>query len=280
MRTLRRFLFLLGLLAIAAIMLFPFIWGLILSFKDNAGIFNEPTALPRTWDLAKYVDTFRTAHLGTLFKNSVIVASITTVVALLINFLSSFPIARLHHRHAAMGSFFYYLFLAGTAIPIFSILWPIYQVALKLRAVGMGVDSIFGLPWPYIAGSIPLGTLVFVGGLKSIPLEMEEAALLDGAGLVKILLLIELPLVMPVFVTLMIFNFLGAWNEFTLASILLNANKNFTIPLAASFFREEYSMDYGAVMRGVIMILIPQLVFYYIFQRRIIEGMTTTGLKG
>jgi raffinose/stachyose/melibiose transport system permease protein len=280
MKTIRRFLFLIWLLLIAAVMLFPFVWGLIMSFKDNAGIFNEPTALPKTWDITKYVDTFRTAHLGTLFRNSVIVASITTVVALFINFLSSFPIARLHHRNAAMGNFFYYLFLAGTAVPIFSVLWPIYQVALKLRPLGMGVDSIFGLPLPYIAGSIPLGTLVFVGGLKSIPLEMEEAALLDGAGLVKILLLIELPLVMPVFLTLMIFNFIGAWNEFTLASILLNSNRNFTIPLAASFFKEEYSMDYGAVMRGVIMILIPQLIFYYIFQRRIIEGMTTTGLKG
>jgi raffinose/stachyose/melibiose transport system permease protein len=280
MKTIRRVLFVIGLLLIAAVMVFPFFWGVVLSFKDNYGIFNEPTSLPKAWNLLKYVDTFKTAHLEILFKNSVIVASLTTIVALLINFLSSFPIARLHHRNPRFGNFFYYAFLAGTAIPIFSVLWPIYQVAMALKPLGLGVDSIFGLPWPYIAGSIPLGTLVFVGGLKAIPLEMEEAALLDGCGLLKILFMIELPLVLPIFMTLMIFNFLGAWNEFTLASILLNANKNYTIPLAVSSFKEEYSMDYGAVMRGVIMILIPQLIFYYVFQRRIIEGMTTAGLKG
>jgi raffinose/stachyose/melibiose transport system permease protein len=280
MKTLRRFLFLIGALLIAIVMLFPFFWGFILSFKDNYGIFNEPTSLPKTWDWLKYIDTFKTAHLGILFKNSVIVASITTVVALFINFLSSFPIARLHHRNPGFGNFFYYLFLAATAVPIFSVLWPYYQISIALKPLGLGVDSIFGLPWPYIAGSIPLGTLVFVGGLKAIPLEMEEAALMDGCSLLKIVFLIELPLVIPIFTSLLIFNFLGAWNEFTLASILLNSNKNYTIPLAASVFREEYSMDYGAVMRAVIMVLIPQIIFYYIFQRRIIEGMTTQGLKG
>ena len=270
----------LGALLISCIMIFPFLWGVVLSFKDNAGIFTAPSSLPKSWDVLKYADTFIKSHIIVLFKNSLIVASVTTVGALFINFFSSFAIARLHHRHATMGNFFYFLFLMGTAVPIFTILYPIYLVSLALKPIGMGVDSIMTLPWVYIAGSIPFGTLVFVGGMKAIPLEMEEAALMDGASLLRMLFLIELPLIMPVFTTLMIFNFLGAWNEFTLASILLNSNSNFTIPLAVSFFREEFSMDYGAVLRAVVMILIPQLIFFYIFQRRIIEGMTTTGLKG
>jgi raffinose/stachyose/melibiose transport system permease protein len=269
-----------GVFVIVIFMIFPFLWGIVLSFKDNYGIFNAPTSFPVKWDFLKYADTFRKSHLATLFKNSVIVSAVTTIGALFINFLSSFAIARLHHRHEAMGNFFYYAFLAATAVPIFTILYPIYQIAVNLRPIGLGVDSIMGLPWPYIAGSIPFGTLVFVGGLKAVPLEMEEAALMDGSGLLRMLFTIDLPLIMPVFTTLTIFNFLGAWNEFTLASILLNSTQNFTIPLAASFFKEEYSMDYGAVMRAVIMILIPQLIFFYIFQRRIIEGMTMTGLKG
>jgi raffinose/stachyose/melibiose transport system permease protein len=261
-------------------MVFPFLWGFVLSFKDNFSIFNAPTALPRTWDFTKYVDTFNSAHLPRLFANSLIVSTITTIVAIAINFLSSFAIARLHHRHQAMGDFFYYLFLMGAAVPIFIELFPIYTIALHLRPIGLGVDSIFGLPWPYIAGSLPLSTLVFVGGMKAVPLEVEEAALLDGCGLLKMLAVIEAPLIAPVVTTLIIFNFLGAWNEFTLASVLLNNNNNFTLPLAVAFFRQEFSMDYGAVMRSVVMILIPQLVFYFIFQKRIIEGMATTGLKG
>ncbi len=270
----------LGVILISAIMLFPFLWGVVLSFKDNAGIFTQPTSFPPKWDFMKYVDTFTKSHILILFKNSLIVAVITTIGALVINFFSSFAIARLHHRHAAMGNFFYFFFLTATAVPIFVLLFPIYGISIALKPLGMGVDSIMTLPWPYIAGSIPFGTLVFVGGMKAIPLEMEEAALMDGAGLLRILFLIDLPLIMPVFTTLTIFNFLGAWNEYTLASILLNTNTHFTIPLASAFFREEFSMDYGAVMRAVIMILIPQLIFFYIFQRRIIEGMTTAGIKG
>jgi raffinose/stachyose/melibiose transport system permease protein len=275
-----RILILLGALLISAIMIFPFLWGVVLSFKDNAGIFTEPSSLPKTWDFTKYADTFTKSHIIILFKNSLIVAVITTFGALLINFLSSFAIARLDVRHTKFVNFFYYMFLTATAVPIFVLLFPIYEISLKLKAIGMGVDSILTLPWPYIAGSIPFGTLVFVGGMKAIPLEMEEAALLDGASLLRMLFLIELPLIMPVVTTLTIFNFLGAWNEYTLASILLNTNTHFTIPLAAAFFKEEFSMDYGAVLRAVIMILIPQLIFFYIFQRRIIEGMTMTGLKG
>ncbi len=270
----------LGVILICIIMIFPFLWGVVLSFKDNAGIFTAPTSFPKTWDFSKYIDTFTQSHILVLFKNSLIVSVITTVGALFINFLSSFAIARLHIRHQRMVNFFYYFFLTATAVPIFVLLFPIYQIAVFLKPVGLGVDSIFTLPWPYIAGSIPFGTLVFVGGMKAIPLEMEEAALMDGCSLIRMLFMVELPLIMPVFTTLTIFNFLGAWNEYTLASILLNNNMNFTIPLATAFFKEEFSMDYGAVLRAVVMILIPQLVFFYIFQRRIIEGMTTTGLKG
>jgi raffinose/stachyose/melibiose transport system permease protein len=108
---------------------------------------------------------------------------------------------------------------------------------------------------------------------------MEEAAIIDGSGVLKILITIIVPLIMPVITTLIIFNFLWAWNEWTLASILLNSIKHFTIPLAASFFKQQYGQDLAAVMRAVIMMLVPQIIFYFFFQKKIVEGMATTGLK-
>jgi raffinose/stachyose/melibiose transport system permease protein len=215
-----------------------------------------------------------------LFTNSFIVATITTIGSLLINFPASFAIARLHHRNPRFGDFFYFLFLLGNAVPLFIVLFPIYTIALKLQPLGLGIDSIFGLPLPYIAGSLPFNTLVFVGAMKSIPLELEEAAIVDGCSLSWLMVRIILPVMAPAVTTLIIFNFLGAWNEWTLASILLNSIKNFTIPLAASFFKQQYGMDLAAVMRAVIMMLVPQIIFYAIFQRRIIQGIATTGLKG
>ena len=269
-----------GAILVCAVMFLPFIWGFILSFKDNTTLYNAPLALPQKWDFSLYVDTFNKSSMPTLFKNSFVVATLTTLGALTINFLSSFAIARLHHRNAAMGDFFYYLFLIGSAVPLFISIFPIYTIAQRLQPFGLGIDSIFGLVPPYVAGSLPFNTLVFVGAMRSIPLELEEAAILDGCSLPQMLVRVTLPLIAPVVATLAIFNFLGAWNEWTLASILLNNIRNFTIPLAAGFFKEQYGMDAAAVMRAVIIVLIPQLVFYAIFQRRIVEGMTTTGLKG
>jgi raffinose/stachyose/melibiose transport system permease protein len=267
-------------IVVCAVMFLPFVWGFVLSFKNNDSIYNAPLALPQKWDFSLYVDTFNKANMPTLFANSLIVATLTTVGALFINFLSAFAIARLHHRHAAVGNFFYFLFLVGAAVPLFISIYPIYLIAQKLTPFGLGIDSIYGLVPPYVAGSLPFNTLVFVGAMRAIPIELEEAAILDGCSLPQLLVKITLPLMAPVVTTLAIFNFLGAWNEWTLASILLNNIRNFTIPLAAAFFKQQYGMDAGAVMRAVIIVLIPQLIFYAIFQRRIVEGMATTGLKG
>jgi raffinose/stachyose/melibiose transport system permease protein len=269
-----------GSILVCVFMFLPFAWGFILSFKDNTSLYAEPLSLPRDWDFSLYADTFERSSMPTLFRNSFIVASLTTVLCLLINFPSSFAIARLHHRHARMGDFLYYLFLIGSAVPLFITLYPIYTIAVGLQPIGLGIDSIFGLIPPYVAGSIPFNTLVFVGAMRSIPIDLEEAAILDGASLRQILVKLTLPLMAPVVATLAIFNFLGAWNEWTLASILLNSSDNYTIPLAASFFKEQYGMDAPAVMRAVTIVLIPQLIFYAIFQKRIVQGMATTGLKG
>ncbi len=269
-----------GAVVICAVMFFPFIWGFILSFKDNTSIYGDPLGLPAHFDFRLYIDTFTKSNMLNLFKNSLIVTTITTLGCICINFPSSFAIARLHHRHAGFGDFFYYLFLLGASVPLFIILYPVYALALKLAPLGIGTDSIFGLPLPYIAGSIPFNTLVFVGAMKGIPLELEEAAIIDGSGLVKMLVTVIVPLLGPVITTLIIFDFLWAWNEWTLASILLNSIKNFTIPLAASFFKQQYGMDLAAALRAVIMMLVPQVIFYFFFQRQIVEGIATTGLKG
>lgn len=269
-----------GSLLVCLFLFLPFVWAFVLSFKDNTSLYAEPLSLPRDWDFSLYADTFNKSSMPTLFRNSFIVATLTTFACLLINFPSSFAIARLHHRHPLFGNFFYYLFLIGAAVPLFITLFPIYTIAQALQPFGMGIDSIFGLIPPYVAGSIPFNTLVLVGAMRSIPLELEEAAILDGCSLRQIIVKIAFPLMAPVVATLAIFNFLGAWNEWTLASILLSSSDSYTIPLAASFFKEQYGMDAAAVMRAVIIVLIPQLIFYAIFQKRIVEGMATTGLKG
>jgi len=267
---------------ISLVMLLPFIWGVLLSFKNNVEIFNEPFGLPKRYDFYQYIATFKTGHLGNLFLNSLVVTILSVSIALVLIFFSSYSIARLTHKGKKISNFFYYLFLSATSVPAFAVLMTIYNTTLALGKVNkvLGIDSTFGLVLPYVAAQIPFLTLMFVGGLKSLPLEMEEAGIIDGCKLPDLIFRIDLPIVMPIVVTAFIFTFLGIWNEYPISSILLSSSKNFTIPLALAFFKDNYSADYGAMLRAVIMILIPQLIFFFIFQRRIIEGMATAGIKG
>ncbi len=232
---------------ISLIMVLPFLWGVVLSFKNNFEIFNEPLSLPEKIDFSLYKDTFQKAHIATLFKNSLMLAIVTSVIQLILLFFSSFAIARLNHKFSRMSDFVYYLFLAASAIPVLTLLMPYYFSAIfmgKITGGFLGIDSIWGLMLPYIAGGIPFMTLMLVGGMKGIPLEMEEAGIIDGCGLLRLMYKVVFPLMTPVLVTLFIFSFLGVWNEFPIASIQLSNKENYTIPLALAFFKDQFSADY------------------------------------
>ena len=262
-------------------MLFPFLWGVMLSFKNNHEIFSNPTGFPTSYDFSLFPETFKQGRILVLFKNSLTISVIVVIIQLSVLFLSSFAIARLHHKSKGMNDFFYYMFLAAMAIPQFVLIAQIYLLTLRIGEFAplFGMNSLYSLVLPYTAGGISFSTLMYVGAMKGVPSEIEDAALIDGCRLPGIMFRITLPLVMPIVVTLIIFSFLGAWNEFVFASILLHSPSNFTLPLAMVFFKDQFSSDYGAMMRAVIVILIPQVIFYLIFQRRIIDGMATSGLK-
>ncbi|QGQ94276.1 carbohydrate ABC transporter permease [Paenibacillus psychroresistens] len=268
---------------VSLIMILPFLWGVVFSFKNNNEIFNSPLGWPEKFDFSLYLDTFKKAHIATLFMNSLILAIVTSVIEIGLLFFSSFAIARLYHKSHRVTDLIYYLFLSASAIPVLTLLMPYYFLALSLGKVTggiLGVDSIWGLMLPYIAGGIPFMTLMLVGGMRGIPLEMEEAGIIDGSGLMRLIFSVEIPLLSPVLVTMFIFSFLGVWNEFPIASIQLHDKAHYTLPLAMAFFKDEFSSDYGAMLRGVVIILLPQVVFFLIMQRRIMDGMVTSGLKG
>lgn len=260
----------------------PFFWMFFLSFKDNLGIFGDPFGLPKTWDFSLYIDTFQRAHLGRLFINSLMIGISSAGISMIILFISSYAIARLVLKGRKINNIIYYFLLAGMCIPIFAQLMSIYMMTWEVGKVipVFAIGELWSLLLPYISLQIPFLTLVLVGGLRSVPLAIEEAAIIDGCNLFQVMFRIVLPTVKPVFITAMILNFLGIWNEFPVASILLTRQDTLTIPLATFLLKANFTSDYGAMLRAVLMLLAPQVVFYLIFQRYIIEGMTTAGLKG
>lgn len=267
---------------IVVLFLLPFLWMFFLSFKDNFGIFHEPFALPENWDFSLYIETFKTAKIAQMLKNSVLITVSSVAVAMVLLYCSSYSIARLVWKGRKFNNFVYYLFLAGTAIPIFAQMMSIYKIANKIGVYvpAMGIGGLWSLFLPYIALLVPFSTMILVGGLRSVPLALEEAAIIDGANMFQVMFRVVLPTIKPVFMTALIINFLSIWNEFPLANILLSDQNQYTVPMATLMFKMNYATDYGAMLRAAVLLMIPQMIFYLIFQKNIVEGMATAGIKG
>ena len=134
---------------------------------------------------------------------------------------------------------------------------------------------------PYVAVTIPFNTLILTGFLRDFPRELEEAAVIDGAGLWRLCFSVVLPLMRPVLATVVIFNLIYVFNEFPFVSILGVGNSSLTtVSLAVSQFQGQYSTDYGGMMAATTIILIPQLLIYAIFQKQVVAGMTMGAVKG
>lgn len=269
-------------LLIVILFLIPFIWMFFLSFKDSMDIFIDPFGLPEKWDFSLYIDSFKTAKIWLMLKNSLLVTVTSVAIAMLLMFMSSYAIARLVRNGRKFNNFVYYLFLSGTAIPIFGQLMTIYKIDAQIAKIIpiLGVGSKWGLILPYIVIQFPMLTLIMVGGLRGVPTALEEAAVIDGCDLLGIMFRVVLPTVKPVFMTALIINFLAIWNEFPIANIILTNQSDYTVPMATLMFKRNYASDYGGMLRAALMLMVPQFIFYLIFQKNIVEGMATAGIKG
>jgi len=141
-------------------------------------------------------------------------------------------------------------------------------------------NTFWSLILPYAAGNIAFNTLLLVGQLRSFPKEIEEAAIIDGAGILRVLFRIVAPIMQSSIVTFIVFNTLGSWNEFPLAVVMIMKEKMRTVPLAISLFKEIYAADMASMTAALVIIIVPQLIFYGVFQKYIIKGMISGAIKG
>jgi raffinose/stachyose/melibiose transport system permease protein len=176
-------------------------------------------------------------------------------------------------RH--IQSFLYGFLISGLTISPFILLFPVYRINALFH-----LREQLGLVLPYAASSISFNTLLFVGYLRNLPSEIDEAAVIDGCGLWNLILQITVPVAKPVIITVIIFNVLYIWNEFPFASIIIHNAKNYTLSLGASFFKGRYNIDYAGLIASSVIMIIPQLLFYGLFQKNIVEGMTAGAVKG
>lgn len=262
------------MLLITLVAVFPFLWMILLSFKSSSEIMSNPLSLPRSLNLDNFKNALEVLDYPQLYGNTLIVCVISIIVEIVITFFSSFVLARMKMNNKIKGILYGYLIL-GLAISPFILLFPVYKIN-----VFFGFSGKYGLILPYIATSISFNTLLLVGYLKSLPTEIDEAAIIDGCNIWQLMMKVILPMAKPVIATVVIFNVLYIWNEYPFASVMLRDVSDYTISMGASFFKGTYTVDYGGIIASSIMIIVPELIFYGLFQKNIVEGMTAGAVKG
>lgn len=260
---------------ITFLIVLPILWIALLSLQPSDTILSDPFSL-KSLTFDNYRDAITSLPLLRMYRNTIIVAAISVTVGAVVSFMASFALTRMvFRRRAAQSSLRFYL-LAGLAVPVYVLLFPIYRLDLALGIFG----TYSALILPYIAVSIPFNTLLLTGFLREFPAELEEAAIMDGAGLFRVCWSVVLPAMRPVLATVFIFNVVYVFNEFPFVSILINNPDLATVSLAVSKFQGQYTVNYGGMMAAATLVLLPQLVIYAVFQRHVIAGLTAGAVKG
>lgn len=252
----------------------PFVFMFLTSVKSKADIATSSTwNLPLQWVWGNYGEAVETGNLWVAGANSLTVAIIKVPMGLLLAALAAYALARIKPLGAKL---LVIVFAIGSMIPIQIGLGPLFQTMLKLDLL----DTKPGLILPYLAFGIPYQVFMLYGVFRSIPEEIEESARIDGAGTFRIFWQICLPLVKAPLAALFVLDFVATWNEYAMATTLLQSQSQWTIPLAVQSFNTQHATDYGPMNAFIFMSAIPVLVVYLMFQRYFVSGAFAGAVKG
>lgn len=262
------------LILIAAIQLYPLVWLVFFSFKDNIEIYSgNIMGWPTIWRVDNYSKAFVDADVGVYLFNSVLVTAVTIVVALLLSAMAAYAIARM--RWKLSGATFN-LFLTGMMIPLHAALLPVFLVLKSMRLLNTQLALII----PYVGFAIPLAILIFSNYMRTLPLEMEESAFIDGAGVLRTFVSIIVPLAKPVLATVAIFTYLNTWNELMFAVTFVNKQKLKTLTVGLMSMVGAHSTEWGPIGAGLVIATLPTIIIYIFLSGQVQKSMIAGALKG
>jgi multiple sugar transport system permease protein len=257
--------------AMAAAVLVPFIWMILTSLKDMSEIFVYPPKwLPKKFNFQNYVNAFQAAPFGRYYMNSVFVAITVTIGQLITCSMAAFAFARLHFWGRDT---LFFVFLGTMMIPYNVTMIPSFMMLYWLG----WIDSYQALIVPGLASAF--GTFLLRQFFLTIPRELEEAAYIDGATKSQVLRKVIIPLSKPALATLAIFTFMGVFNDFIWALIVLNSESLRTVQLGLSIFRDRYLTQWDLLMAGSVTAVFPILIVFFFAQKYFIQGITLSGIK-
>ena len=254
--------------------IFPIYWMFTFSLKDNAEIFGENVAgLPHKWLWSNYTTAMRTGKMGIYFINSLIIAIATIVITIIAAVMASFAMQRIiwKGRHL-MNKFF----MLGLTIPIHASLIPVY---ITLKKLGM-LNSYQALIIPYSAFSLAMAILISMGFMQDIPMELDEAAKIDGCSVWGIFFRIIFPLMKPSVSTIGIYTFLQCWNELMFATTFNSKQALRTLPVGIQALSGQHTTNWGPIGAALVLATFPTLLVYVFLSKKIQSSFMEGAIKG
>jgi multiple sugar transport system permease protein len=270
----RQLLLWLAVIAIMVFCLFPFYWLINTSLKTGPDL-SSAKLLPPNPSLDNYQSIFEDSNFTTALRNSIVVAGLTTICALIVGSFAGYALARLRMRFKFL---ILAIILSITTFPPIAIAAPLF----KLWTDAGIYDTLLGLVPPFLAFTLPLTVYVLTSFFREIPRDLEEAALVDGATHFQAFRKVIVPLAAPGLVTAGLLSFIWAWNEFLLAITLTSSPSARPVPPALAFFTgsQKFEVPLGTITAATVVVTVPLVILVLVFQKRIVAGLTAGAVKG
>ena len=262
---------------------YPFIWVILNSFRQKGEIRSDSFSIPWPWTQSftwdNYVTATERANFTTGYTNSLLISVTVTVVVVLLAGLAAYGLTRYTFRGKKA---LYGLIVASMMFPVFSTIIPVFrmEVVLGIASTGKRFLSLLSVIFPQIAGNLSFATIVLMGFIRSVPIDLEESAYLDGCSVYRIYTKIIIPVAKPSFATVAIFSFLWSYNDLFTQMFLLRYPHEKTITLLLNEISSQAGVNYGFMAASVVLVVMPVLLVYVFLQKNIIKGLTVGAIKG
>lgn len=261
------------LILIGLLFLVPFYFLISNSLKTFGEILSDAAALPSTLQWSNYKSGWEAINFPSAFKNSLIITVVSNLLLVLLSSMTAYQMVR---HNTKFNKALLALFVAAMVIPFQSIMLPLTDVTSR---IGLS-DSLIGLIIAYLGFGAPLSVFLFHGSMKSIPLEIEQAARVDGSGTYGVFFRIVYPMMRPMYVTIIILNTLWIWNDYLLPSLMLTSESLQTIPIATYMLFGQYTKQWDLALPALVLGIAPVIIFFLAMQKYIVSGIAAGAVKG
>ncbi|MDR2939794.1 MAG: carbohydrate ABC transporter permease [Clostridiales bacterium] len=276
-----------ALISLAVLIIIPVAWVFLASIKQDNEFYGNPWALPLGVYWQNFASAWDSAQMGSYMLNSIIVTALAIILLLIIALPAAYCLARFDFRGR---KFLNACFMAGLFINVNYIVVPIFLMMkdgdvflAKVFGGGFLLNNVFMLAVVYASTALPFTIYLLSGYFATLPHDFEEAAYIDGAGYTRTMASIIFPLAQPSIITIILFNFLGFWNEYIISMTLMSSTKGArTLPvgLLNLLQTQQGRAEYGVLYAGLVLVMLPTLILYICVQKKLTQGMTAGGVKG